>query len=71
MGQKDGRPDGLTRGRRSWIVAACLAVCMVAGAGVARAEEITQIFPELSVDGLTKDGRVVPILREDAWQLPE
>ena len=53
MGQKDGRPDGLTRGRRSWIVAACLAVCMVAGAGVARAEEITQIFPELSVDGTT------------------
>ncbi|MGZ4292337.1 MAG: aminopeptidase [Gaiellaceae bacterium] len=27
--------------------------------------------PELAVDGITKDGRTVPILREDAWQLPE
>jgi aminopeptidase len=27
--------------------------------------------PELSVDGITKDGTVVPILREDTWQLPE
>ena len=27
--------------------------------------------PELSVDGITKDGTAVPILREDAWQLPE
>jgi aminopeptidase len=26
--------------------------------------------PELAVDGITKDGRVVPILREDEWQLP-
>jgi aminopeptidase len=25
--------------------------------------------PELAVDGITKDGRVVPILREDEWQL--
>jgi len=25
--------------------------------------------PELAVDGITKDGRVVPILREDVWQL--
>ncbi len=25
--------------------------------------------PELSVDGITKDGRAVPILREDVWQL--
>jgi aminopeptidase len=25
--------------------------------------------PEVAVDGLTKDGRAVPILREDAWQL--
>jgi aminopeptidase len=27
--------------------------------------------PELEVDGVTKDGTSVPILREDAWQLPE
>ena len=27
--------------------------------------------PELEIDGLTKDGKSVPILREDAWQLPE
>jgi aminopeptidase len=27
--------------------------------------------PELEVDGLTTDGEVVPILREEAWQLPE
>jgi aminopeptidase len=25
--------------------------------------------PEVAVDGLTKDGKAVPILREDAWQL--
>ena len=27
--------------------------------------------PELEVDGITKDGKRVPILREDTWQLPE
>jgi aminopeptidase len=27
--------------------------------------------PELEVDGLTKDGKAVPILREETWQLPE
>jgi aminopeptidase len=27
--------------------------------------------PEVAVDGLTRDGRTVPILREDVWQLPE
>ena len=27
--------------------------------------------PELEVDGLTKDGKVVPILRDETWQLPE
>ena len=27
--------------------------------------------PELSVDGITKDGRAIPILREDIWQLEE
>jgi aminopeptidase len=27
--------------------------------------------PELKVDGVTKDGKSVPILREDTWQLPE
>jgi hypothetical protein len=25
--------------------------------------------PELAVDGITKDGRTLPILREDVWQL--
>jgi aminopeptidase len=25
--------------------------------------------PELAVDGITRDGRAIPILREDAWQL--
>ncbi|HVU76369.1 MAG TPA: aminopeptidase [Gaiellaceae bacterium] len=27
--------------------------------------------PELQVDGVTRDGRHIPILREDVWQLPE
>ena len=27
--------------------------------------------PELEIDGLTKDGKAVPILREETWQLPE
>jgi aminopeptidase len=27
--------------------------------------------PEVQVDGVTRDGREVPILREDEWQLPE
>jgi aminopeptidase len=27
--------------------------------------------PELEIDGLTKDGQAVPILREETWQLPE
>jgi aminopeptidase len=27
--------------------------------------------PELAVDGITKDGQAVPILREDVWQLPD
>ena len=27
--------------------------------------------PELSIDGITKDGKRVPILREDQWQLSE
>ncbi|HEY0417009.1 MAG TPA: aminopeptidase [Gaiellaceae bacterium] len=27
--------------------------------------------PELAVDGITADGRRVPILREETWQLPE
>jgi aminopeptidase len=27
--------------------------------------------PELEVDGITKDGERVPILREETWQLPE
>jgi aminopeptidase len=27
--------------------------------------------PEVAVDGVTRDGRVVPIMREDVWQLPE
>jgi len=27
--------------------------------------------PELEVDGLTKDGKSVPILRDETWQLPE
>jgi aminopeptidase len=26
---------------------------------------------ELAVDGITKDGQAVPILREDVWQLPD
>ncbi len=27
--------------------------------------------PEVDVDGVTRDGRVVPLLRDDMWQLPE
>jgi hypothetical protein len=27
--------------------------------------------PELEVHGLTADGKSVPILREETWQLPE
>jgi aminopeptidase len=27
--------------------------------------------PEVDVDGVTRDGRVVPLLRDDFWQLPE
>jgi hypothetical protein len=27
--------------------------------------------PEVEVDGLTRDGSAVPLLREDVWQLPE
>jgi aminopeptidase len=27
--------------------------------------------PELEVDGVTKDGTTIPILREDTWQLPD
>jgi aminopeptidase len=27
--------------------------------------------PELEVDGITNDGRSIPILREDTWQLPD
>jgi len=27
--------------------------------------------PEVAVDGLTRDGRTVPLLRDDVWQLPE
>jgi len=27
--------------------------------------------PQLSVDGITKDGQAIPILREDVWQLEE
>ena len=27
--------------------------------------------PEVSIDGITRDGARVPILREDTWQLPE
>jgi hypothetical protein len=27
--------------------------------------------PELQVDGITKDGAAIPILREELWQLPE
>jgi len=27
--------------------------------------------PEIAVDGLTRDGRTVPLLREDLWQLPD
>ncbi len=27
--------------------------------------------PEIDVDGVTRDGRVLPLLRDDVWQLPE
>jgi aminopeptidase len=27
--------------------------------------------PEIAVDGLTRDGGIVPLLRDDVWQLPE
>jgi aminopeptidase len=27
--------------------------------------------PEVAIDGVTKDGSRIPILREDEWQLPE
>jgi aminopeptidase len=27
--------------------------------------------PELEIDGVTKEGKIVPILREDEWQLPD
>ena len=27
--------------------------------------------PEVDVDGVTRDGEVVPLLRDDVWQLPE
>jgi leucyl aminopeptidase (aminopeptidase T) len=27
--------------------------------------------PEVDVDGVTRDGTAVPILREDVWQLAE
>ena len=27
--------------------------------------------PEVDVDGVTRDGRIVPLLRDDVWQLPE
>jgi len=27
--------------------------------------------PEVDVDGVTRDGRTVPLLRDDVWQLPE
>jgi aminopeptidase len=27
--------------------------------------------PEVEVDGVTRDGRTVPLLREDVWQLPD
>ena len=27
--------------------------------------------PDVAVDGVTRDGRVVPLLREDVWQLPD
>ncbi|MFL5953190.1 MAG: aminopeptidase [Gaiellaceae bacterium] len=27
--------------------------------------------PELEIDGLTKDGQAIPILREETWQLPD
>ena len=27
--------------------------------------------PEVDVDGVTRDGRVVPLLRDNRWQLPE
>ena len=55
MGQRDGRPDGLTRGRCPWIFLAGLAVFLVAASGGADAGEISRIFPELSVDGKTWD----------------
>jgi leucyl aminopeptidase (aminopeptidase T) len=25
--------------------------------------------PDVAVDGITRDGRTIPILREDEWQL--
>ena len=27
--------------------------------------------PEVDVDGVTRDGKTVPLLRDDVWQLPE
>jgi leucyl aminopeptidase (aminopeptidase T) len=27
--------------------------------------------PELQVDGVTKDGTTIPILREGTWRLPD
>ncbi len=45
-----------------------------AGEGVNVASVHTDFMvggPQLEVDGLTRDGEAVPILREDVWQLPE